>query len=345
MKPWTLFLPSLLAITLPAASARRGGGGGGDVSSGGGGGSAGDSSSGDSSSGDEHCGIPDVPPVWKWDLIPSNAQNNTGMKGAGSGYGGSFFHGEASLSFIITAGQRCPLNDMRSTHMLGYAWIGPQSSYPVGPTNPVIIGFKAWETDKSLDKIGDSYAYIKKDQFCPRQPDLFRVSTTHGWSDFIARKTRAADFMNMNVTESTSNREQALFNATMVDELNFEPTDNGLLLSLPRGACSSSRDWNFRVPDQLTMNGSFTNTTLNLTLSGRGNATSSNSREANLTAEFKITFTGVFDADNSTHIISLQRQGGPLVTWVQSSALRHTAISWSSSFVYIIALLLSIWSS
>lgn len=337
MRPWTLFLPCLLATTLPGASARRGSGGGSsnDDSQGGG-----DSSSDSSSPSDDRCGIPDKPPVWKWDLIPRHAQNNTGMKGAGLGYGGSFFHGEASLNYIITAGQRClTMNDIRSTHMLGYAWIGPQPLYPTGPVNPFIIGFKAWETDLSLDRIGDSYAYIKKDRFCPWKPDLFRVATTHGWTDFDARKTRAADFMNMNFTESGGNREEVLFNATRENALNFEPTDDGLFLSLPRGTCSSTRDYHFQLPDELVMSGSFTNTTLNLTLSGRGNATSSNSRDAGLTAEFNITFTGVFDAANSTHIISL-RHDKPLVTWAQNSGSHHRIISWSSSFVYITALLL-----
>ncbi|KAM0742074.1 hypothetical protein ACQRIT_002251 [Beauveria bassiana] len=341
-------------MTLPGASAKKGGssgdgnsnndspssGGGGSGGSGGGGSSSDDSSSGGSSTGDEGCGIPAIPPVWKWDLLPFHATNKTGMKGVGLGYGGSFFKGEASLKYVVTAGQRCRPGDLQTSHMLGYAWIGPQPSYPAGPANSIIIGFKAWETDKSLDNIGDSYAYIKKDQFCPKKPDLFRVTTTHGWSDFSARTTRAADFMNMTLAESAANSDQALFNATMMEELNFKPTDDGMLLILPKRACSDSREHTFRLPDQLTMNGSFTNTTLNLALSGRGNATSSSTRDNQITAEFEITFTGVFDAANSTHKISVQPQSQPLVTWVQSFGLRATALRWSSSFVYIAAALL-----
>ncbi|KAH8718845.1 hypothetical protein HC256_003474 [Beauveria bassiana] len=123
--------------------------------------------------------------------------------------------------------------------------------------------------------------------------------------------------MNMTLAESAANSDQALFNATMMDELNFKPTDDGLLLILPKRACSDSREHTFRLPDQLAMNGSFTNTTLNLALSGRGNATSSSTRDNQITAEFEITFTGVFDAANSTHKISVQPQSQPLVTWVQ----------------------------
>ncbi|KAJ3498135.1 hypothetical protein NLG97_g1349 [Lecanicillium saksenae] len=353
MKLLTLLLSCLLAMLLPGASAKKGGGGSGDGNSnsdshggGGGGGSSGGSSSGDSSggssSGDEGCGIADPPPIWKWDLLPSHAKNNTGMKGVGRAYGGSFFKGEASVSYIVTASKRCRMDNFRSTHMLGYAWIGPQPSYPTGPTNPIIIGFKAWETGLSLENIGDSYAYIKKDQFCPRQPDLFRVETSHGWTDFTARTTRAADFMNMTLANSAVNSNQVLFNATMKEELGFKPTDEGLLLELPRGACSGSGDYKFALPDQLTMNGSFTNTTLNLTLSGRGNATGRGLRDAEVTAEFEITFTGVFDSDNSTHKISVKPQGEPLVAWVQSSGFSETAIRWSSRVVFFAAALLLI---
>ncbi|KAJ6789508.1 hypothetical protein PWT90_07168 [Aphanocladium album] len=365
MQPLKLFLSCLLALTLPGASARKGGGGGGDGDgnsnndshgggSGGGsssgdsssgGSSSGGSSSGGSSSGDEGCGIPSPPPVWKWDLLPFHAQNNTGMKGVGLGYGGSFFKGEASLKYSVTAGEtaeRCSLGNVQSTHMLGYAWIGPQPSYPTGPANSIIVGFKAWETDQSLDKIGDSYWYIKKDEFCPKKPDLFRVTTTHGWIDFVERTTRAADFMNMGITESVGNAGQALFNATLKDDLGFKPTSDGLLLSVPKWPCSAARNYNFRLPDQLVMNGSFTNTTLLLTLSGRGNATSSKNRDAEVTAEFEVTFTGVFDAANSTHKISVQSQAEPLVAWVQSLGMSEMAISWGSRLLSAAALVLLI---
>lgn len=357
MKLLTLLLSCLLAVLLPGASAKKGGGGSGDGDSNGdsngggsGGGSSGGSSSGDSSgdssggssSGDESCGIADPPPIWKWDLLPFHAQNNTGMEGVGLGYGGSFFKGEASVDYLVTASQRCRMDNFRSTHMLGYAWIGPQPSYPTGPTNAIIIGFKAWETGLSLENIDDSYAYIKKDQYCPKKPDLFRVATSHGWLNSTARTSRAADFMNMTLANSAVNSDQALFNATMKEELGFKPTDDGLLLTLPRGACPGFGDYKFRLPDQLTMNGSFTNTTLNLTLSGRGNATGRGFREAEATAEFKITFTGVFDSANSTHKIDVKPQGEPLVAWVQSSSLREAAMNWSSMVVFLAATLLLI---
>lgn len=340
MQPWTLLLRCLVVIGIPGGSARRGGGGGRDGDSNNdsdGGGSGG----GDSPSGDEHCGTPDHPPVWKWDLIPLNAQNSTRSNAIVSDYGGSFFKGEASLDFIITSGKKCSLNDMQSTHMLGYAWIGPQASYPVGPTNPIIIGFKAWGTDKSLDEISDSYTYVKWSDLCPRKPDLFRLTTTHGWSDFAARTSRAADFMNMKLTESGDLQRQVLFNATMAAKLQYEPGDEGLSLSLPQGTCTSSLGYQFRLPDQLAMHGSFTNETLNLTLSGRGNATA-RKRGDELTAEFTIHFLGVFDADNSTQRLSLQQRGEPLVSWVKNFGLRATALDWASSIVYIAALVLSI---
>lgn len=334
MQSWTLLLLCLLFIGIPDVLARRGGGGsdsdGGSNNDSGGGGSG-----GDSSSGDEHCGTPEHPIVWKWDLIPPNAQNDT--KGKGSDYGGSFFKGEASLDYTIVAGEACNLNSTESTHMLGYAWIGPQAPYPVGPTNPIIIGFKAWETDKSLGEIGDSYTYIKNDDYCPQMPDLFRVTTTQGWTDFDARTYRAADVMNMTVTEGAADQGKVFFNATAADKINEQHAAGGVLLSLPRGTCRSPHGYSFPFPDRLAMNGSFTNTTLNLTFSGRGNATSNDGNDE-LTAEFKVTFAGVFDGDNSTQKLSLQQPGEPLVEWVANSALRDTPLVWLSSLAYVVTL-------
>ncbi|EXA31400.1 hypothetical protein FOVG_17298 [Fusarium oxysporum f. sp. pisi HDV247] len=336
MQSWILLLSCLLFICIPDVLARRGGGGGGH-------GGSDDDGGGDDSSTDDRCATHDGT-VWKWDLIPDNAQNHS----RGESEPGSFFKGEASLNFTITAGELCGGNSKGPIQMLGYAWIGPQPEYPVGPTNSIIIGFKAWESDMSIDEIDESYAYIQEenDNYCPRQPDLFRIITTYGWLDTDhSAKTlipRAADFMNLSVTEGDGDQATVFFNAIMPDTLDHKPDYKGLFLMPPQGICHSGLQYKFSLPDRLEMTGSFTNTTLDLTLLGSGNTTAKTSgyETYKITAEFNVTFSGVFDGDNSTEQLNLGQPGGPLVDWEPNSGSHVAPLGWIMSLVYIVTLIL-----
>ncbi|KAJ5567131.1 hypothetical protein N7535_006437 [Penicillium sp. DV-2018c] len=244
MHSWIPFLPYYLLFLVSTytsgVEARRGGGDGDSDDS-----YTGDNSGSTSSGSTDSCHTPRHPTIWKWDLIPRNADNYTsgGISGKDTSNDGSFFKGEASFHYTITDDEMCTNGHMRGTEhtmpMLGYVWIGPQAPYPVGPTNPIIIGFKAWQSSKPLDKIGDSYGYIQWDEdgiACPGYPDLIRVTTTYGWFDFDARVYGAMDVMNMTISEAPgsldSDQGRVRFNATMPDKLDH---DTDLLVRIPGG--------------------------------------------------------------------------------------------------------------
>ncbi|KAJ5494460.1 hypothetical protein N7463_010547 [Penicillium fimorum] len=340
---WILFLPYFLfqfSTSISGVQARRGGEGG----------DSDDSDSGENSGGGtntDSCATPKQPTIWKWDLIPNNADNYTsgGISGRDTSYDGSFFKGEASLHYTITDNETCYsyTHDAENTlQMLGYVWVGPQVPYPVGPTNPIIIGFKTWESHRSLDEISDSYSYIQWDNSeisCPSRPDLFRVTTTYGWTDWDARVQKAIDVMNMTISEAPApthgdrgqDQGRVRFNAAMPDKLDH---DTAWLFRFPGRICSSRLDYFDTPPERLTMNGSFTNTTFDLTLSGISKAV----EPSELVAEFRLTFSGVFDGDNSTEKLSLRQPGEPLVAWVPNSGLRVVSVGWMTSLIFLGAL-------
>ncbi|KXG50031.1 uncharacterized protein PGRI_059980 [Penicillium griseofulvum] len=344
MHTWIPFLPYLLFSTLtPGVQGRRGDGSGDSDNY-----DSGENSGGGST---DSCATPKQPTIWKWDLIPNNADNYTsgGISGRDTSYDGSFFKGEASLHYTITEGETCYRykDDAENTiQMLGYVWIGPQAPYPVGPTNPIIIGFKAWESRRSLDKISDSYSYIQWDESqiaCPGYPDLFRITTTYGWTDFDARSYEAMDVMNMTISEAPTlaqgdrdqDQDRVHFNATMPDKLDH---DTQWLLRFPGRICSNDLSYLLNTPpEQLAMNGSFTNTTFELTLSGSGKAVTSEKHQ--LSAEFRVSFSGVFDGDNSTEKLNLRQPDQPLVAWVPNSGLRVVSVGWMTSFICLGALM------
>ncbi|KAJ5822097.1 hypothetical protein EN45_106930 [Penicillium chrysogenum] len=103
MQSWISFLPYLLfqfSTCISGVQAKRGGGGGDSDDS------YSDDNSGGSSSTDS-CATSKHPTIWKWDLIPSNADNYTSgdISGEDTSYDGSFFKGEASLHYTITEGE------------------------------------------------------------------------------------------------------------------------------------------------------------------------------------------------------------------------------------------------
>lgn len=250
--------------------------------------------------------------------------------------------GEAYLDYTITDREVCRMRAENPIHMLGYAWVGPQAPYPVGPTNPIIIGFKAWETRKSLDEIGDSYAFIQWDNSCPDRPDLFRLTTSHGWADWDAGTSRAKDLMNMTLAEVAGDRGKVRFNATKPDGLDPPPH---FRFGLPGRVCTRDLAYWFEFPDRLDMNGSFSNTTLDLVLSGSGKAETgafgpSNFKTRELVAEFNVAFSGVFDSVNSTQKLSVRQPGEPLVAWVPNSGVHAASIGWIGRLVWVGTLLL-----
>ncbi|KAL2863699.1 uncharacterized protein BJX67DRAFT_236256 [Aspergillus lucknowensis] len=320
MRSLTL-LPSfllLLSTKIPDVQARRGGGWSGEDSS--------DSNDGSDSS-PESCDTQEHPQVAEWGLLPGHAWNYSSKENPSrdTSYDGSFFKGAGYLHYHVdrSSGSCYIDEDDHAVHLLGYVWIGPQPPTPPGPMNPIIISFKAWESSMSLDEIDVAYLNIPwgsdgPGSSCPSEPDLISLMTSFEWTDMDALKYRALDSMDMSLSEAGTDERRVQFSATMPNELEHNP---GMRLRLPMRTCASNMAYQFDNPDRLTMNGSFTNTTLDLTLSGSG-AVNGRYEEDPFQAEFNVTFSAVFDSSNSTQKLSLRHPGEPLVAWLPNSALR-----------------------
>lgn len=174
--PPKAFLRGLVLLAVPTAVAAKKGGGGIDLDASTS--SDGDSSSdpegtsiigGSSSTSDATCSCTPVV-LYKTDLLPINAfywtSNPPGSGGKNpTTYDGSYFQGEAFMQWRFTAGKQCQ-NATGTVRMLGYAWVGPQPPYPKGPTNPIIIGFKAWQSAEALEDITFSYDFLHDGLYC-----------------------------------------------------------------------------------------------------------------------------------------------------------------------------------
>lgn len=334
--PKALLVRALILLTLASKVIGRRGGGGdhdsdsnnSDTSSD----SGGTSTSGGSST--TNCGAEQHRYLYGDDLIPLNVQNWTSEGGSVDGanpttYDGSFFQGEASLAYNITGTSRC--GDVAGKlRLLGYAWVGPVTPYPTGPTNPFIIGFKAWESDKSVEDITDSYEWLNWGKSCTSKPDLVRVITSLAWPASEGRGVReAADVMRIR-TEGHAASDRVELNATSVDGLDIPKYRNEGLVRLPGRVCQSdelSLDW----PQGTRMNGSITNTTLDLRLVGKGNTSTDykySSSKDEIHIAFELTFSGTFDGVNSTMALDIQPQNETMVKWVKNGAERMK-MSWA----------------
>ncbi|KAI9926526.1 hypothetical protein MW887_004294 [Aspergillus wentii] len=218
----------------------------------------------------------------------------------------------------MTDGTRC--EDTKQLRILGYAWIGPQPPYPRGAQNPFIIGFKAWQSDKALSEIYTAYDQIKWDgDVCPSQPDLFRIVTTRS----SASNDETSDTMNLDIFSNSTLPGAAQFNATTATGLNTPISDDVGLFRLRAGTCTSSTT-DMHWPDTTSMQGSVTNTTMELTFSGSVDMNSTQyqrygGRNEDLKVNFKLTFSGTFDSVNSTHAVDI----GPAdqsTAWVPNTA-------------------------
>lgn len=326
----------LLAIFHGEVVARRGGGGNHDSDSDSDSSSDGDNDSGSGGSGggssSSGCGTGDTSNALSTThLVPSHAWNWTSQSGAYSTdsptiYDGSYFQGEGYLSYNMTSGNQC--QSTKQLRLLGYAWIGPQPPYPTGPENPFIIGFKAWESTKAVSEIHTSYTQIKwEGDLCASEPDLFGIVTTRG----LASRTEASDTMIMNVSTSLTVPGAVDFNATTVADPDPRISDSDGLFRLQSESCTS-HNTDMHWPATTVMQGSVTNTTLELRFSGSVDMNSTQyqwyaGRNEDLKVNFTVTFTGQFDSSNSTHSLNLQ-QGNQTLAWVPNSAIHIVSSHW-----------------
>ncbi|KAH8434348.1 uncharacterized protein LDX57_011996 [Aspergillus melleus] len=277
-------------------------------------------------------------------LVPSHATNWTSQGGARAApsptiYDGSFFQGEAHLSYNLTSGSKCQLS--KELRLLGYAWIGPQPPYPKGAENPFIIGFKSWKSNKAVDQIHSSYSDIRwEGDMCASEPDLFRIRTSTG----SVGGDSAWDIMTLNVPPNSTTSDTLHFNATTVPDMKVSQYDG--LFRLRAENCLL-HDTDIHWSDTTIMEGSVTNTTMELKFFGLADTNSSSYQlfvgsEKDVKANFTITFTGQFDSANSTHALEIRR-GDQSPTWVPNNAVGIVSDGWKYGFGCIVGIQLIIW--
>ncbi|KAE8339489.1 hypothetical protein BDV24DRAFT_135688 [Aspergillus arachidicola] len=347
-QPFLTQLLLLFTIFGSGSLARRGGGGDNDSDND----SDGDSSGGSgSSSGSSGCGTTNNLLTTTY-VVPNNAWNWTsqGSRSADASptiYDGSYFQGEGYISYNITGGSRCR-DANGKLRILGYAWVGPQPPYPTGPLNPFIVGFKAWESDKPVNEIHTSYNPIKwtENSVCPMEPDLVRIATTRGWIDLTAHTSGASDVMIMNVSMDTTKSPAVRFNATTASDPKPAIDGGEGLIRLPGRTCSSygiSTGW----PSTTILNGSVTNTTLDLRFVGSGNTSSDyknyRGTEDELHIEFSVTFSGQLDSINSTKVLNIQ-SGNQTLTWVPNDGVRVLSGRWWYMLMWVFGICIANWS-
>ncbi|KAI9041894.1 uncharacterized protein KD926_006440 [Aspergillus affinis] len=339
----------LLAILDKGVLARRGGGdhdsdsdedsSSEDGSSSGGSDGSGDSSSTSSCGNQVHSNA-----LSNTYLVPSYAANWTSQGGARAApnptiYDGSFFQGEAHLSYNLRTGSRCQLS--KELRLLGYAWIGPQPPYPKGAENPFLIGFKAWKSDKAVSEIHSSYSDIKwEGDSCSSEPDLFRITT----STSSINRDGTWDIMTLDVSPSSNTLDAVHLNATTVHELEVSKYDG--LFRLRAEKCLLD-DTDMHWADTTIMEGSVTNTTMELKFSGLVDMNSTSydlylGRDKDVKANFTITFTGQFDSANSTHALEIHK-GNQTLTWVPNNAVGVASGRWAYRLGFSVGVQMIIW--
>ncbi|CAG8029228.1 unnamed protein product [Penicillium olsonii] len=315
------------------------------------------------------------------DLQPShydqyNRDPRAGHASAYSEFDGIFMKGFASFKYTIDVlpvtraeGESFTLYDpecpagQQSLRMLGVAWIAGKPPRPLGPKNPIAIGFKAWESKVRLSDIDYSYSVCDK-------VDLMHFGTTvdkmrpndedKDEDEDVA--TQAMDAVELNITQAPGDPNKIQFDGVYdlknwqnskpgdVDKERFD--DPGLwdqMLYLPKGTCRETSEGLSQAMMKWAgthVNGSLTNDTLELNLSGTSVAafprdSSDNSTYANVT--FEISFTGYLDTANSTQVIrtGAASQNESLITFDRASSATAT----SGLSLYLLVLSLGISSS
>ncbi|CAI7593428.1 unnamed protein product [Penicillium bialowiezense] len=344
------FLAFLVLLAAPTGVLSRGGGHGGSGSgsdsdsSSGSGGSSGGSSDDDSSGSDDTTGYEsgtssctDTYLLNFEDLQPSHYDQYNRDPRAGHASNAS------DPDSYILYDLECPVGQ-QSFRMLGAAWVAGRPPRPAGPKNPIAIGFKAWKSNVRLSDIDHSYSVCD-------DVDLMHFGTTvdmmHS-DDDDDTPTEAMDAVELNITQAPKNPDQILFDG-IYDLKDWENSkrgqekerfdDAGLwdqMLYLPPSTCRESSG---NVGQAMMrwagthVNGSMTNDTLELTLSGTTIAGfpqhfSDNSTNANVT--FAISFTGYFDAPNSTQVVltGAASQNETLVAFERANSAFNPALPW-----------------
>lgn len=330
------FISLFAFLSIPAGVSSRKGDGGSSSSSGSSSDSGGSSSS-SSSGGTSVC--KDDHKLTTTGLQPFYYLNYTmvaGEPGAYTDWNGIYFQGEASFDYVIRdlptnstyRGTDCS-KDHRSIRMLGIAWVGPRTPLPTDLHNPLTLGFQAWQSDNSVANITYSYSS------CDTDVNLVQLKTTVDWSDYDhATNTDgkgAIDAVVLNITQASNDSHEIQFDGIYyVSSLSSAKTifkSDGThedQIHIPAETCSMMGNILIGWPTGTLINGTMTNDTLTLSISGEtiagfGDLYGSRTEEVNVI--FNITFTGTYDSAGSSQIVHVGETNGLLVSFEKATSI------------------------
>lgn len=343
-----ILLSLFLVLFIPAGVLSRRGPGGSvsdsDSSSDGGDyGDSGDSSSTSSSGGTYTCTDDHLLRVG--DLQPSHYSNYSfifGHPDAYTDWNGVYFQGESFFQYRIRDvptnytyhGANCPTGT-HSIRMLGMAWVGPKAPTPTYLQNPFTVGFKAWQSNKDVSEITYSYS------LCDTDVDLVHLSTTVDWREYGTNYEvdGAIDSVKLNITPAADDSHEVLFDGvydlTSLSSAQMVYANDGIhedQIHLPAETCNLKGEILIGIPTGTYVNGSMTNDTLRLDISGTtvagfGDLYGSSDAQVNVT--FQITFEGRYAAANSSQVVTVGGSGQPLVSFDKATGgTSATLISW-----------------
>ncbi|KUL86133.1 hypothetical protein ZTR_07735 [Talaromyces verruculosus] len=338
---WPLI--SLFAfLSIPAGVLSRKGDSGSSSNSGSSSDSNNDDSSSSSSGGTDTC--IDDHKLSTSGLQPSYYLNYTmvaGDPGAYTDWNGVYFEGEASFEYVIHDlptnytyyGTNCP-KDHRSIRMLGLVWVGPRTPTPPDLQNPFTLGFQAWQSDYSVANITYSYSY------CDTDVNLVHLKTAVDWREYDSATNRnvegAIDAVVLNITQASNDSHEVQFDGvydvsslTSAQKIFSSDGVHEDQIHLPAETCSMKGEILIGWPTGTWINGTMTNDTLTLSISGTtiagfGDLNGSDDEEVNVT--FSITFTGIYDSANSSQVLDVGETNQALVTFEKAT---DGAVAWA----------------
>jgi hypothetical protein len=218
--------------------------------------------------------------------------------------------------------------------MLGIAWVGPRTPTPSDLHNPFTLGFQAWQSASSIANITYSYSS------CDTDVNLVHLKTTVDWREYDHETNRdvegAIDAVVLNVTQARNDNHEVQFAGVYdVSSLRSGQTifaSDGThddQIHIPAETCSMMGDILIGWPSGTMINGTMTNDTLILSISGTtiagfGDLDGSHDEQVNVT--FSIAFTGTYDSANSSQALLVGASNQSLVSFEKATG---GAVAWA----------------
>ncbi|KAJ5903458.1 hypothetical protein N7504_005841 [Penicillium tannophilum] len=292
---WFLLLTVAFNQLIQIVEARgRGGSGDGDSS-----GSDGDDDSG--SEGSSSCVNTYLPMID--DLDVTRFDNYT----SDPNYGGAYYFGEASLKSEIEQEELACILTNKSVlpvRLLGAAFIAPQSPWPQGPKNSIVIGFKAWATEKSLQDFTTSY------DTCNSLGDTIFFRTT-SWFSYTSPNAGLVDARDSVPLTLSTSQNLAIFRGNYVGGPQTKWTNISLAqwtqddIAFSDDFCSGYAGMDISLPIGTVINGSVSSDTFALTVTGVVIDV-----VAGVNVSFTVDFKGAFASANSTQLVQSGQNNG-----------------------------------